>query len=131
MPPQRDRPLARLRERVTDTRNLAGNDLLLETVDTIGSVVARLHQATTTIAAAVGQQQGATDAIVGNVQRVSDSAEAIAGSMDKVHQAAGRTNAASIQVRDASATMAAMAAASFSTSSVVTNAASVGANTVY
>ncbi len=78
-------------------------------VRAVGQTINHIHESTNEIAAAVTQQQSATDEIARNVEYLSSSADEIAQSIAKVRQSADETKAASVQVGDASGSMAGQA----------------------
>ncbi len=75
----------------------------------VSQTIQDIHHATNEIAAAVVEQQSATNEIARNVQFVSASAEEIGQSIGKVHDAADQTRTASVEVGDASRSMAGQA----------------------
>ena len=79
----------------------------VESVQMIGDTVEHIHQSSSEIAAAITEQQSATDEIARNIQFISSSTDRISSNMDAVRNSADKTNCASVQVHEASGSMAA------------------------
>jgi methyl-accepting chemotaxis protein len=75
-------------------------------VDAIGQTIDHIHRSSGAIATAITQQQSATDGITQNIHFVANGAEQIANSMTSVRASADQTSEASLQVNQASTSMA-------------------------
>lgn len=70
-------------------------------IDTIGTTIRSLDEASAAIAAAVEEQSAVTREISGSMQTASEGAAGIANSVEAIAQASGRVDVATRQVRDA------------------------------
>ncbi len=89
---------------VQDIQSSIGNTVAA--VGAIGKTIDQIHRSSNEIAAAITEQQSATEGIAQNIHFVACGADQIASSMTTVRTSADQTSQASLQVNQASSSMA-------------------------